>query len=201
MKEHILLPKHMYDSMTKNVSKKSPINKSPNVESTLHWQTHVPPPIPLNQTGIISYGNTSTDKKLAVTPTIIDKLPIYFTKNDQLKRARLILPYFKNNINNEGDIISPSNVDKNVIDVIKDMLNISKLLKVEDLQFYHVMINTLNIPLDFIKNRMIRNLFSNTRIKLPIGGGRNKLKNKKYVKRTNTCKKVKKQAHIKWSIF
>ena len=58
---------------------------------------------------------------------------LYFSNENKLKRAKVLLEYFKHSIDNEGNIISPPHTNKNVIYVINDFP--SPTLAVSDFWF------------------------------------------------------------------
>ena len=83
------------------------------------WKTHIPPPtIPLTQTHLpdqnkISINNRDTNKPSQ--PSLTERLILYFSNENKLNKAKLLLEYFKNIIDNDGNTISPPNTDKNVV--------------------------------------------------------------------------------------
>ena len=57
-------------------------------------------------------------------------------------------------IDEDGNIISPPNTDKNIIDIANNILNINQNIDEDDLNLYKYLINTLNIPKSLIKNKI-----------------------------------------------
>ena len=139
------------------------------------WKTHLPPPsIPFTQTHIpgqnkISINNRDNKSNKLPHPSITDKLIVHFPNNNKLSKVKLLLNYFKDIIDEDGNIISPSNTDKNIIDIANTFLNINQNIDEDDLDLYKYLINTLNIPKSLIKNRNILKIIGNDDIKLPFG--------------------------------
>ena len=140
------------------------------------WKTHLPPPsIPLTQTHIpdqnkISINNRDNKTNKLPHPSITDKLILHVSNNIKLNKVKLLLNYFKNIIDDDGNIISPPNTDKNIIDIANTFLNINQNIGEDNLDLYKYLINTLNIPKSLIKNRNILKIIGNDDIKLPLGG-------------------------------
>ena len=80
----------------------------------------------------------------------------------------MLLNYLKNIIDEDGNIISPPNTDKNIIDIANNFLNINQNIDEDDLDLYKYLINTLNIPKPLIKNRNILKIIENNDTKLPL---------------------------------
>ena len=95
---------------------------------------------------------------------------LYFSNENKLKKAKPLLEYFKNIIDNEGNIISPPNTNKNVIYIINHFLTISLIVDDFDLDLDKHLINNLNIQKTLIKNKQILKMIGYVNIKLPIGG-------------------------------
>ena len=95
---------------------------------------------------------------------------LYFSNENKLKKAKLLLEYFKHITDNEGNIISLPNTNKNVIYIINDFLTPSLTISDFYLDLYKHLINNLNIPKTLIKNKLILKMIGNVNIKLPIGG-------------------------------
>ena len=112
--------------------------------------------------------NSSLKKKKTIVtstssePSLIDRLPIYFPLKSKLRKAKLLLQYFKNFIDSEGNIISPSNTDKNIITILQDLLHQSKL-DAETLHLYIHFIKGLNISLTLINNKFIHGFYKTSR--------------------------------------
>ena len=138
------------------------------------WITHLPPPsIPLTQThipdqNIISINNRDNKTNKLPHPSITDKLILHFPNNNKLSKVKLLLNYFRNIKDEDGNIISPPNTDKNIIDIANTFLNINQNIDENDLDLYKYLINTLHIPKSLIKNRNILRIIGNDDIKLPL---------------------------------
>ena len=167
------------------------------------WKAHLPPPsIPLTQTHIpdhnkISITNRDNKTNKPPHPSITDKLILHFSNNIKLDKVKLLLKYFKNIIDDDGNIISPPNTDKNIIDIANTFFNINQNIDEDDLALYKYLINTLNIPKSLIKNKKILKIIGNDNIKLPLGGF---IKIKKLL---NKKPKIHKQINLlnKWKPF
>ena len=123
--------------------------------------------------------------------SLIDKLSLYFPPKLKLKKAKLLLQYFKNVIDTEGNIISPSNTNKHVISILQDMLSQSNIDS-DSLDLYIYLIRELNIPLKLIINKFIHRFYKT------IGTGFSLKKNNQFPKkRKNTVQKN----HNKWEIY
>ena len=135
------------------------------------------------------------------SPSLAKKLSIYFNDEDHLKKVQLILQYFENDIDNEGNIISPPNTNKNVINIIHDFPNSKGKLENEDINYYKHMIYNLNIPISLIENKYMKNSFTSLQINLPVGGciERKKLINKKIKNDKKNTRKNK--FPNKWNTF
>ena len=137
------------------------------------WKTHLPPPsIPLTQTHIpdqnkISIKNRDNKSNKVPHPSITDRLILHFPNNNKLSKVKLLLNYFKNIIAEDGNVFSPPNTDKNIIDIANIFLNIKQNIDEDDLGLYKYLINTLNIPKSLIKKRNILKIIGNNDIKLP----------------------------------
>ena len=148
------------------------------------WKTHLPPPsIPLTQIHIpdqnkISISNRDNKSNKLPHLSITDKLILHFPNNNKLSKVKLLLNYFKNIIDEDGNIISPPNTDKNIIDIANTFVNINQNIDEDNLDLYKYLINTLNIPKYLIKNGNILKIIGNNDIKLPLGGFIKKKKNK-----------------------
>ena len=184
MKEFILIPKNMFEMLSKktnniihiNTKVNNNNNKRKKEKLTNMWKTHLPPPsIPLTQTHIpdqnkISINNRDNKSNKLPHPSITDKLILHFPNNNKLSKVKLLLNYFENMMDEDGNIISPPNTDKNIIDIANTFLNINQNIDEDDLDLYKYLINTLNIPKSLIKNRNILKIIGNNDIKLPLGG-------------------------------
>ena len=96
---------------------------------------------------------------------------MHFNNNIKLGKAKLLLNYFKNIIDDEGNIISPPNTDMNYfIDIANSFFNVKQKVDREDLDLYKYLINRLSIPQSLIKNKDILQIIQNNGIHLPIGG-------------------------------
>ena len=127
MKEFILIPKNMFEMLSKKktIALHSQIPKKKKKEDlTRVWKTHLPPPppahsIPLNQThdtyhnriNLDNRNNNNRNNKPSHT-SFTDRLILHFNSS-----IKLLLNYFKNIIDEEGNIISPPNTDMNFIDI------------------------------------------------------------------------------------
>ena len=118
----------------------------------------------------ISINNRENKSNKLPHPSLTDKLILHFPNNNKLSKVKLLLNYFKNIIDEDGNIISPPNTDKNIIDIANNFLNINQNIDEDDLDLYKYLINTLNIPKSLIKNRNILKIIGNNDIKLPLGG-------------------------------
>ena len=77
------------------------------------WKPRLPPPsIPLTQTHIpdqnkISISNRDNKSNKLPHPSIADKLILHFPNNNKLSKVKLLLNYFKDIIDEDGNIILP----------------------------------------------------------------------------------------------
>ena len=192
MKELVLLPRNIFEMLSKKNNNTNHIkqNKSKQKKPT-KWRTHIAPPkIPLtqvhtpyqNKSGI----NIGSNKKPSIT-SFKDKLILYFPTENKLKKAKLLLEYFQNIIDENGNITSPPNTNKNFIDVSTTFLNATAPINTsDDLELYKILINSLSIPKSLIKNKHILKEIGEDNITLPIGGflklnkpGKKQIKQKK----------------------
>ena len=179
-------------------------------DRTRIWKTHLPPPqpthsIPLNQThdtyhNRINLDNRNNNNNRNNKPphtSFTDRLILHFNNNNKLGKAKLLLNYFKNIINDEGNIISPPNTDMNFIDIANSFFNVKQKVDREDLDLYKYLINRLSIPQSLIKNKDILQIIQNNGMHLPIGGFI------KIRKTLNKKSKINKQAETsnKWKTF
>ena len=181
MKEFILIPKNMFGMLSKKNNNIIHINTKVNNKRkkeklTNMWKTHLPPPsIPLTQIHIpdqnkISINNRDNKSNKLPQLSITDKLMLHFPNNNKLSKVKLLFNYFKNIIDEDGNIISPRNTDKNIVDIANTFLNINQNNDEDDLDLYKYLINTLDIPKSLIKNRNILKIIGNDDIKLPLEG-------------------------------
>ena len=183
MKEFILLPKHMYDMYSKN-SEISPhpttVKKDENQQVTPISDT-AHPVIPLRQMYTVENSNNDTE---FTDTNVYNHLPLYFKTDKRLHNARLLFHYFRNHIDNHGNINSPPGTHTNVIDVIKDFLSVRKQIANDELlNFYKYMLNKLNIPPHLIQNTQLKKIHTVGAIKHPVGGYINKIYKVKQKKR------------------
>ena len=179
-------------------------------DRTRIWKTHLPPPqpthsIPLNQThdtyhNRINLDNRNNNNNRNNKPphtSFTDRLILHFNNNIKLGKAKLLLNYFKNIIDDEGNIISPPNTDMNFIDIANSFFNVKQKVDREDLDLYKYLINRLSIPQSLTKNKDILQIIQNNGIHLPIGGFI------KIRKTLNKKSKINKQAKTsnKWKTF
>ena len=180
-------------------------NKRKKEDLTRVWKTHLPPPhsIPLNQTHDIYHNrinldnrNNNRNNKPPHTP-FTDRLILHFNNSIKLNKVKLLLNYFKNIIDEEGNIISPPNTNMNFINIANTFFNVNQKVNEEDLDLYKYLINRLSIPQSLIENKYILQIIQNNGIQLPIGG------NIKIRKRLNKKPKINKQTKIanKWKTF
>ena len=101
-------------------------NKRKKENATRAWKTHLPPPpapsIPLNQTynpyqNRIDLDNRNNKNNKPPHTSLTDKLILHFNNVTKSNKAKLLLNYFKNIIDKEGNIISPPNTNMNFIDI------------------------------------------------------------------------------------
>ena len=208
MKEFILIPKNMFEMLSKknnNITHtNTKINNKRKKENlTRVWKTHLPPPsIPLNQTHIpdqnrIDINNRDNKNNKPPHTSLTDRLILHFHNSSKLSSVKLLLNYFKNIIDEDSNIISPPNTHMNFIDIANTFLNIKQRVDEEDLDIYKHLINSLNIPKSLIKNKNILKIIENDGIQLPLGG---------YIKirkRLNKKPKINKQTKVlnKWRTF
>ena len=212
MKEFILIPKNMFEMLSKKKDNNTTFTntKQKKEDRTRIWKTHLPPPqpthsIPLNQThdtyhNRINLDNRNNNNNRNNKPphtSFTDRLILHFNNNIKLGKAKLLLNYFKNIIDDEGNIISPPNTDMNFIDIANSFFNVKQKVDREDLDLYKYLINRLSIPQSLIKNKDILQIIQNNGIHLPIGGFI------KIRKTLNKKSKINKQAKTsnKWKTF
>ena len=153
----MLIPKHMFNIFSKNnnlTKSNTSSNKKKGKKNHL-WKTHVPP-IPLTQTHLPDQNTLSKYNKDTIQPsqpTLTNRLILYFSNENKLKRAKLPLECFKHIIDNEGNIISPPDTNKNAIYVINDFLSPTLAISDFDLDLYKLLTNNLNIPKLLIKKQ------------------------------------------------
>ena len=171
MKEFILIPKNMFEMLSKKKKDNNTTltntkrnNKRKKEDLTRVWKTHLPPPpahsIPLNQThdtyhNRINLDNRNNNNRSNKPPhtSFTDRLILHFNSNIKLNKAKLLLNYFKNIIDEEGNIISPPNTDMNFIDIANIFFNVNQKVNEEDLDLYKYLINRLSIPQSLINNK------------------------------------------------
>ena len=182
MKEYILLPKHMYDMYSKNSdppSQPTTVKKDENqqvtpISSTAH------PVIPLRQ----MYTVENINNNESTITNAYNHLPLYFKTDKKLDNAKLLLHYFRNHIDNHGNINSPPRTNTNVIDVIRDYLTAHKPIESNELlNFYKYMLDKLNIPPHLIQNTQLKKIHTVGAMKHPAGGYINKIYKVKQKKR------------------
>ena len=212
MKEFILIPKNMFEMLSKKKDNNTTFTntKQKKEDRTRIWKTHLPPPqpthsIPLNQThdtyhNRINLDNRNNNNNRNNKPphtSFTDRLILHFNNNNKLGKAKLLLNYFKNIIDDEGNIISPPNTDMNFIDIANSFFNVKQKVDRENLDLYKYLINRLSIPQSLIKNEDILQIIQNNGIHLPIGGFI------KIRKTLNKKSKINKQAKTsdKWKTF
>ena len=212
MKEFILIPKNMFEMLSKKKDNNTTFTntKQKKEDRTRIWKTHLPPPqpthsIPLNQThdtyhNRINLDNRNNNNNRNNKPphtSFKDRLILHFNNNNKLGKAKLLLNYFKNIIDDEGNIISPPNTDMNFIDIANSFFNVKQKVDRKDLDLYKYLINRLSIPQSLIKNKDILQIIQNKGIHLPIGGFI------KIRKTLNKKSKINKQAKTsyKWKTF
>ena len=155
-------------------------NKRKKEDLTRVWKTHLPPPpahsIPLNQThdtyhNRINLDNRNNNNRSNKPPhtSFTDRLILHFNSNIKLNKVKLLLNYFKNKIDEEGNSISPPNTDMNFIDIANIFFNVNQKVNEEDLDLYKYLINRLSIPQSLINNKKILQIIQNNGIHLPIG--------------------------------
>ena len=179
-------------------------------DRTRIWKTHLPPPqpthpIPLNQThdtyhnriNLDNRNNSNNRNNKPPHTSFTDRLILHFNNNNKLGKAKLLLNYFKNIIDDEGNIISPPNTDMNFIDIANSFFDVKQKVDREDLDLYKYLINRLSIPQSLIENKDILQIIQNNGIHLPIGGFI------KIRKTLNKKSKINKQAKTsnKWKTF
>ena len=212
MKEFILIPKNMFEMLSKKKDNNTTFTntKQKKEDPTRIWKTHLPPPqqtqsIPLNQThdtyhNRINLDNRNNNNNRNNKPphtSFTDRLILHFNNNNKLGKAKLLLNYFKNIIDDEGNIISLPNTDMNFIDIANSFFNVKQKVDREDLDLYKYLINRLSIPQSLITNKDILQIIQNNGIHLPIGGFI------KIRKTLNKKSKINKQAKTsnKWKTF
>ena len=88
-----------------------------------------------------------------------------------MNKVKLLLEYFKNIIDENGNIIFPPNINKNFLDVSNIFLTVSAPIhNDEDLDMYRIFINTLNIPKSLIKNKFILDRIEHNKTVSHVGG-------------------------------
>ena len=88
-----------------------------------------------------------------------------------MKKVKLLLEYFKNIIDENGNIISPPNINMNFLDVSNVFLTVrAPIHNDEDLDLYRIFINTLNIPKSLIKNKHILDRIGDDQTVSHVGG-------------------------------
>ena len=212
MKEFILITKKMFEMLSKKKDNNIILtntkinNKRKKGGLTRAWKTHLPPPqafsIPLIQThdlyhNRIDLDNRNNNKNNKPPHTsLTDRLILHFNNGGKLNKAQLLLNYFKNIIDEEGNIISTPNTNMNFIEA-NTFFNIKQRVNEEDLDLYKYLINRSSIPQSLIKNRNILQIIQNNGIQLPLGGFI------KIRKRFNKKTKINKQTKItnKWKTF
>ena len=131
MKEFILIPKNMFEMLFRKKDNNITLtntemnNKRKKEDLTRTWKTHLPPPpphsIPLNQTHDIYHNRINLDNRnnnrnnKPPHTSFTDRLILYFNNSIKLDKVKLLLNYFKNIIDEEGNIISPPNTNMNFI--------------------------------------------------------------------------------------
>ena len=116
----------------------------------------------------IGYNNTIN---YMGTNNIREQFPIYFKQKNKLSNARLLFQYFKNHVDDHGNINSPPNTNMNVLDIFSDLLSTKKKISdIEKLNFYKYMIDKLNIPIHLIQNNHVKNSLASNIVKFPLGG-------------------------------
>ena len=212
MKEFILIPKNMFEMLSKKKDNNTTFTntKQKKEDRTRIWKTHLPPPqpthsIPLNQTHDTYHNRINLDNRNNYNnrnnkpphTSFTDRLILHFNNNIKLGKAKLLLNYFKNIIDDEGNIISPPNTDMNFIDIANSLFNAKQKVYREYLDLYKYLINRLSIPKSLIKNKDILQIIQNNGIHLPIGGFI------KIRKTLNKKSKINKQAKTsnKWKTF
>ena len=185
MKEFILIPKNMFEMLSKKKDNNTTFTntKQKKEDRTRIWKTHLPPPQPthsisLNQThdtyhnriNLDNINNNNNRNNKPPHTSFTDRLILHFNNNIKLCKARLLLNYFKNIIDDEGNIISPPNTGMNFIDKANSFFNAKQKVDREDLDLYKYLINRLSIPQSLIKNKDILQIIQNNGIHLPIGG-------------------------------
>ena len=213
MKEFILIPKNMFEMLSKKKDNNTTFTntKQKKEDRTRIWKTHLPPPqpthsIPLNQTHDTYHNRINLDNRnnnnnnrnnKPPHTSFTDRLILHFNNNNKLGKAKLLLNYFKNIIDDEGNIISPPNTDMNFIDIANSFFNVKQKVDREDLDLYKYLINRLSIPQSLIRNKDILQIIQNNGIHLPIGGFI------KIRKTLNKKSKINKQAKTsnKWKTF
>ena len=186
MKEFILIPKNMFEMLSKKKDNNITLtntkisNKRKKEDLTKAWKTHLPPPpassIPLNQTHDLYHNRIDLDNRnnnrnnKPPHTSLTDRLILHFNNSIKLNKVKLLLNYFKNIIDEEGNIISPPNTNMNFIDIANTFFNINQRVNEEDLDLYKYLINRLSIPKSLIKNRNILQIIQNNGKQLPLGG-------------------------------
>ena len=105
-----------------------------------------------------------------------------------MNKVKLLLEYFKNIIDENGNIIFPPNINKNFLDVSNVFLTVSAPIhNNEDLDMYRIFINTLNIPKSLIKNKFILDRIGHNQTVSHVGG---KLNINNYITKPKKKKKT-----------
>ena len=197
MKEYILLPKHMYDMYSKNNELPPQTTNVKKNQSKQVIAGTARPVIPLRQMYAVENSNNESSDT-----NVYNHLPLYFKTDKRLANARLLFHYFRNYIDNHGNINSPPGTHTNVVDIIKDFLNIRKPIANDELlNFYKYMLDKLNIPSHLIQNRQLKKLHTVGFIKHPIGGHVKKINRKKPEKRNKITTAKKKNTLHAWRSF
>ena len=141
----------------KKKSQSATCSKTKNPKKRTIWKTHTPPPkISLTQVHTPHQNKPITNNlttKQGSTTSFKDQLILHFPNEKKLNKVKLLLEYFKNIIDENGNIIFPPNINRNLLDVSNVFLTVSAPIhNDEDLDLYRIFINTLNIPKSLIKN-------------------------------------------------
>ena len=130
MKKFILIPKKCLKCYLKKKDNNITLtntkinNKRKKENLTRAWKTHLPPPppahsIPLNQTHDLYHNRIDLDNRnnnrnnKPPHTSLTDRLILHFNNSSKLNKAKLLLNYFKNIIDEEGNIISSPNTNMN----------------------------------------------------------------------------------------
>ena len=211
MKEFILIPKNMFEMLSKKkiITQHSHIqNKRKKIELEYgkhtyhHHNQHIlflliKQMTYHNRINLDNRNNNNNRNNKPPHTSFTGRLILHFNNNIKLGKAKLLLNYFKNIIDDERNIISPPNTDMNFIDIANSFFNVKQKVDREDLDLYKYLINRLSIPQLLIKNKDILQIIQNNGIHLPIGGFI------KIRKTLNEKSKINKQAKTsnKWKTF